>query len=480
MRIALLEDQNSVKARQASARTSLRISASTVEAASASLDCLAILAASFFGQFFYGFMSRARAEDFVVACGVGVLACMTHVLISHAWGQYRLSVLTTPMRHLRRTIAISAVLGLALTAVLFLLKTGDNFSRGALIVFLAVESVSMIALRMLQGVAVRGLMLRGAICGSPVFIVGEAQELSRLTSKSLLFHFGQREVGRMLLSRDGNEEDRLREAIELARQAGAQAFSLAVDWSDALRLNTVKQALRMSPLAVHLLPDHRTRVVLERHARLSTTRHMQVMLQRAPLSGIELAAKRALDFTLALVALAVLSPLLLLVALLIKLDSPGPALFKQYRRGFNQKPFVIYKFRSMTVQENGETVTQASRNDARVTRIGRFLRRSSIDEVPQLINVLQGSMSLVGPRPHAVVHDDHYGQKIDNYCVRHHVKPGITGWAQVNGVRGETVQIEDMQARVELDIWYVNHWSPFLDLTILFRTCFTVLGHDAY
>ncbi len=457
-----------------------RLSYRTIGFASGAIDCLVILVAGSVGHLFYELACRSKPSDLAVSLGVGVLACVVHVPIAQAWGQYRLSVLTTPLRHMRRIIVIALMVGLSVTAVLFLLKAGSSFSRGAMLSFLVIQCSCLIAARLAQGLVLRRLMVRGAIDGQPVFLVGDAAELGRLSATALLFHFGQREVGRMVLSDDEHEATTVRRAVEIARQCDATAFSLAMDWSDASRLGVVDQSLRASPLAVQLLPDYRARAVLARHARDSMARSMMVVLQRAPLTWLELTAKCLFDRLLAGIALLLLSPLLLAVAIIVKLDSPGPAIFRQQRRGFNQKPFTIYKFRTMSVQENGGVVRQASRNDQRVTKIGRILRRSSIDEIPQLLNVLQGNMSLVGPRPHAVAHDDHYGQRIDTYCQRHHVKPGITGWAQVNGVRGETAKIQDMHARVELDVWYVNNWSPILDIAILFRTCFAVFRHDAY
>jgi exopolysaccharide biosynthesis polyprenyl glycosylphosphotransferase len=173
--------------------------------------------------------------------------------------------------------------------------------------------------------------------------------------------------------------------------------------------------------------------------------------------------------------------LLLITALLIKLDSPGPILFLQKRNGFSGHAFEIFKFRTMHVLENGGDVAQATRNDPRLTRIGRWLRRSSIDELPQLFNVLKGEMSLVGPRPHATSHNSKYEKLIANYAFRHHVKPGLTGWAQVNGHRGETRQIEQMERRVEHDLWYINNWSLSLDLKILLKTVYvTLLQRGAY
>jgi undecaprenyl-phosphate galactose phosphotransferase/putative colanic acid biosynthesis UDP-glucose lipid carrier transferase len=173
---------------------------------------------------------------------------------------------------------------------------------------------------------------------------------------------------------------------------------------------------------------------------------------------------------LATAVIVILSPLLLSVALAIRRETPGPALFRQDRNGFNGRKFVIYKFRTMRVLENETTIRQATSNDPRVTRLGRWLRRTSIDELPQLFNVIRDDMALVGPRPHAVAHNNQYEKTIANYAFRSHVKPGITGWAQVNGYRGETPTPEIMQQRVEHDIWYINNISPWLDLRILWRT----------
>jgi undecaprenyl-phosphate galactose phosphotransferase/putative colanic acid biosynthesis UDP-glucose lipid carrier transferase len=193
-------------------------------------------------------------------------------------------------------------------------------------------------------------------------------------------------------------------------------------------------------------------------------------LKRAPLGKCERALKRAIDLFAASVGLVLLSPLLLMTAVLIKLESSGPVLFTQCRRGFNGRAFRIVKFRTMSVLEDGPVIRQATRNDPRFTRVGRWLRRTNIDELPQLINVLRGEMSLVGPRPHAVAHDDEYERRIATYAFRYHVKPGMTGWAQLNGFRGETRTLDAMSRRIECDLWYIKHWSVLLDLRILCGT----------
>jgi lipopolysaccharide/colanic/teichoic acid biosynthesis glycosyltransferase len=185
--------------------------------------------------------------------------------------------------------------------------------------------------------------------------------------------------------------------------------------------------------------------------------------------------KRGLDLAIAIPAAIVLAPVLVLLAALIRLDSKGPVLFRQTRLGLNGRPFDVVKFRTMTVLENGEIIRQAHRGDTRITRVGRFLRSCSLDELPQLINVIRGEMSIIGPRPHARAHDLMYAKLIDCYVLRQAIKPGITGWAQVHGLRGETPTIESMRARVDYDIWYVKNANIALDMEILLRTALEVL-----
>lgn len=204
-------------------------------------------------------------------------------------------------------------------------------------------------------------------------------------------------------------------------------------------------------------------------------------LSETPLTGTRLLMKSLEDVVLASLILALIAPLLLLIAIAIKLDSPGPVFFRQQRMGWNGKIFRIWKFRSMVVhQPDAGVIKQAEKNDSRITRVGAFIRRTSLDELPQLFNVITGDMSLVGPRPHAVQHDEEYSRRIDDYFARHNIKPGITGLAQVRGFRGETRDIEQMIQRVESDIEYINNWSLWLDLSILVRTTGAFTGQHAY
>ncbi len=206
-----------------------------------------------------------------------------------------------------------------------------------------------------------------------------------------------------------------------------------------------------------------------------------IAIWEIPFSDVQHDLKRLVDIVVASFALLLLSPLMVLIAIGVKLSSPGPILFTQRRYGLNGQEITVYKFRTMKVMEDGEVIRQAQRNDPRVTKLGAFLRRTSLDELPQFINVLQGRMSIVGPRPHAIAHNELYRKLISGYMLRHKVKPGITGWAQVHGFRGETDTLEKMQKRVEYDLEYFKNWSLALDLEIILRTFIVFFHHpNAY
>lgn len=233
-------------------------------------------------------------------------------------------------------------------------------------------------------------------------------------------------------------------------------------------------------VAVHWIPDIFS-LRLINHSVREIAGLPVLILSETPLTGTRLFLKSLEDRVLASLLVLMLSPVLLCVALAVKFDSPGPIFFRQPRNGWNGKTFKIWKFRSMYLHpvEAGK-VKQAEKDDPRITPVGRFIRRTSLDELPQLFNVLTGEMSLVGPRPHAVQHDEEYSQRIGDYFARHNIKPGITGLAQVRGLRGETRDIQQMIERVEADIEYINNWSVWLDLSILIRTTTAFTGKNAY
>ncbi len=278
-----------------------------------------------------------------------------------------------------------------------------------------------------------------------------------------------------LLPRDAERVPDLlqRIASALPGEARVDEIHLAINWGNWLRAKSTLGELRALPIPVRLIADA-TAIEILRYPQQKLRGTVSFELQRAPLTAGARTAKRVFDLIGASVGLLLLAPVLLAIAVAIRSDSPGPFLFKQKRGGFNGRVFPIFKFRTMRVLEDGPSITQATREDDRVTRVGRFLRHTSLDELPQLLNVLRGEMSLVGPRPHALAHDAAYRSLISAYPFRQYVKPGITGWAQVNGFRGETPTLECMKRRVDLDLWYACNWSFWLDLRILLGTVWEV------
>ena len=244
---------------------------------------------------------------------------------------------------------------------------------------------------------------------------------------------------------------------------------------DTTVLDDVAAVLKAFPLPVFWLADEACSALLAKPSE-SIGSMTALKLQGGPLTASQQLAKRVLDVCLSSAGMILLLPIFLFIALAIKLDTKGPVIFAQQRSGFNGRTFRIFKFRSMTTTDDGLHIQQATRNDPRITRVGGYLRKLSLDELPQLFNVLKGEMSLVGPRPHALCHDDQYGESIASYAMRYHVKPGITGWAQVNGCRGETKTVEDMVRRVDLDIWYIKNWSVWIDVRAIFGTVKQLAG----
>jgi putative colanic acid biosynthesis UDP-glucose lipid carrier transferase len=259
-----------------------------------------------------------------------------------------------------------------------------------------------------------------------------------------------------------------------ARAKGLDVIYITLPMTTQPRILRLLDDLRDTTVSIYFVPDIFMTDLIQGH--LDSINGIPVVgVCDTPFSGVNGIVKRASDIVLSILVLVLLSPVMLAIALGVKMTSPGPILFVQRRYGLDGKDILVYKFRSMTVCEDGDHIKQATRNDKRVTRLGAFLRKSSLDELPQFFNVLQGRMSIVGPRPHAVAHNEIYRKLIKGYMVRHKVKPGITGWAQVNGHRGETEQLEKMEARIEYDLDYLRNWSLKLDLAIIAKTVLVVL-----
>lgn len=269
--------------------------------------------------------------------------------------------------------------------------------------------------------------------------------------------------------------------VRLAKEGNFDVVYIALPLTaQIVRIEEILRALGDTTVDVYVLPDFFTFNLL--NARLSYVGKTQMIsVYESPMNGLSTLAKRLEDIFGSIIILFMIALPMLIISILIKLDSPGPVFFKQKRYGLDGKSINVWKFRSMTVADNGAVVKQATKGDTRITRLGAFLRGTSLDELPQFINVLQGHMSIVGPRPHAVAHNEEYRRKVDFYMLRHKVKPGITGWAQINGWRGETDTLDKMEKRVDFDLEYIRNWSIVFDIKIIYSTIFKGFLHkNAY
>jgi undecaprenyl-phosphate galactose phosphotransferase/putative colanic acid biosynthesis UDP-glucose lipid carrier transferase len=483
---AALQAQVTLPRRQASTPLRLQIPCAAIGGIFAAADAAAIVIASLAGASFYQVLISGASWNPNLHLGAGVTAALLYLMVARSSGFYQVADIFSQRRVSARILWQWLLTSLLLALLAFLLRIGAEFSRGSIICFAGLALVLLLASQRLMKAALTHAVSRGRVQGRRVVLVGLRDELAAFSEDDLLRRFGLTEIERFAfpnsatstgnwpLAADKGVMLSLEQALDVARHRGAEEIVLALSWNDSRGIELIRDKLNESPLPVQLLPDRRVRYLTEKPA-FSVKPSLAIEIQRTPLSQLEQWAKRALDLAGASLALLVLSPLMLLTAVMIKLDSPGPVLFRQWRSGFNAKQFQIFKFRTMTVMEEGDRVVQATHDDPRVRKFGRLLRATSIDELPQLFNVLRGDMSLVGPRPHAVAHDGYYGQLLADYAFRHHVKPGITGWAQIHGCRGRTAEVGQMKNRLEHDLWYINKWSLRLDLLILMRTVVEVV-----
>jgi Undecaprenyl-phosphate glucose phosphotransferase len=455
----------------------LRFPCAAIAPIFAFVDAVSIVLASLVGAGGYQFLISGTTWNLDFHIGAGITAALLYLLIGRSSGFYQVADMFSSRRETSQILWQWFLTSLLLALLAFLFKIGIEFSRVSIIGFGILALPLLFTSRNLMKAALTSAVSQNRVQGRRVIVVGLRDEFAALRETDLLHRFGLTEVGRIAFPNQGDQAfsrgrtntASLDQALIDARDRGAEEIVLALSWNDLRSIDLARDWLRSSPLPVRLLPDQKVRYLTDNPA-FTVGSSLSIEIHRAPLSKFERALKRALDIAVACVALIFLLPLMLVVALAIKLESSGPVLFRQQRTGFNSKRFLIFKFRTMVVMEDGDTITQVRQLDPRVTRFGRLLRASSIDELPQLLNVFRGEMSLIGPRPHAIAHDSFYGNLLSEYAFRHHVKPGITGWAQVNGCRGRTSQVEHMQRRVDLDLWYIKNWSLGLDLWILVRT----------
>jgi putative colanic acid biosynthesis UDP-glucose lipid carrier transferase len=372
-----------------------------------------------------------------------------------------------------------------LIIVAFLLKVSEQFSRVVLTEWFLLTPVVLIGYRIVIRLILSTLYKTG-IFNKKVAIYGSGSASEQLRKTFNLHHWLGYELVSIYddLSVENTTDDLKGGVHKLLEDANSGVFETLYIALPASRESEIKQLLSElsdTTVRVKYLPDFFSYDLI--HSSMITIGGMPVInIYDSPLNDPGKATiKRLEDIIFSILILILFWPVMLLIALGVKLNSPGPVFFKQTRYGLKGEEFDVYKFRSMTTQDNGSVIKQATKNDQRTTRFGRFLRRTSLDELPQFVNVIQGRMSIVGPRPHAVAHNEEYRKLVPKYMQRHLVKPGITGWAQVNGWRGETDTLEKMQKRVEFDLFYISHWSFWTDIKIIVLTVFKgFINKNAY
>jgi putative colanic acid biosysnthesis UDP-glucose lipid carrier transferase len=361
----------------------------------------------------------------------------------------------------------------------FAFKVSALFSREVMLSWFFATPVAMLAG---HGVRLQARAIAASMAAPSFIIIGANnvgfELLRRLPPKGFLGFFDFRSAERVSQVIDARQFlGHCRDVASFTRAHGVTAIYIALPLSNVPRIGELVRELRDTTASIYFLPDVFAFELVQ--GRLVDINGMPaISVCDTPFYGMDAVFKRGMDVMLTAFGLLLAAPVMLLVGIAIKLTSRGPVLFRQRRYGLNGEEINVYKFRTMTVCEDGTLIRQATRGDPRITRIGRILRRTSIDELPQLLNVLQGNMSLVGPRPHAITHNEQYRKLICGYMQRHKVRPGITGWAQVNGLRGETDTVEKMRERVRYDIDYLNNWSPWLDLRILARTLIVIVRDE--
>ena len=445
------------------------------------VDVVMVLAIVIGTSFAYHLYAYADFGNGKITLELASMIAAIFVFINALRGRYQLANYLSTKGQIASAFTVWNMAMVAFIAFVFLAKIVDHYSRVVVIVtYLA--GIPLVALAR-SGIvrAVSMASKTGRITSERVFLIGRESEVMSFVLRHQPWNIGISIVDVAFLR--SNDARRINDpaaalaadlaaASARARDLKPDAVFIALPWSDQETIDACVDAFMNLPVAIHMTPEP----IMDRFENPHIVRVgslASLRLTRPALSFTQVTFKRVFDICAASAILVASLPLLLLIALAIRLDSKGPVLFLQRRYGFNQEPFRIFKFRTMTTTDDGAVIRQATRGDPRITRVGRHLRRYNLDELPQLINVIAGQMSLVGPRPHALAHDREYQRKIALYARRHNVKPGITGWAQVNGLRGETDTDEKMARRVAYDHWYIDNWSFWLDLAILLRTLFS-------
>jgi Undecaprenyl-phosphate glucose phosphotransferase len=442
--------------------------------ATAALDWAVVAGSSYAISSIYNRLSSGEWWSSPAQVNLALLLASLFVLLNGVRGQYQVGNYIGTRGKVGPALTLWSATFITLIAFAFATKTTDIFSRFGVMASFAFGLPLVLAARAGAGRLMTLGSKIGIIPARRVMLVGREADVTSFAMRYQPWNAGMHIAGTGLISEDQPRPSRddIARIVAQARDMQLDDVLIIVPWSETTTIDLLVDGFMRAPVTIHLGPER----IFDRFDEIRIAKSggiASLQLGRPPLTAGEVMMKRAVDLILASFGLFVLTPVLLAVALAVKLDSPGPVLFRQRRHGFNQRAFWIVKFRTMTVQDDGDVIRQATKNDQRITRVGRVLRRLNLDELPQLINVLAGQMSLVGPRPHALAHDREYDERIALYARRHNVKPGITGWAQVHGLRGETDTEDKMKARVEHDLYYIDNWSLLLDIEILFRTIFS-------
>ena len=419
---------------------------------------------------------------------VAVIAALCFYAVGQARGIYGSWRINSIKSEIGEIIAVWMAVFALVLAMAFLTKTSADFSRRVMLTWLVVSPAFLVGVRLAVRALLREVRRHGrntrsvAIVGANPVALKLVDKLNAMPWTGLVFkgYYDDRSADRLPPEALSGLAGNLSMLLMQARAGGIDAVYIALPMHAKQRIIELVNALADTTVSVYFMPDF---FIFDlKHARWVSLNGMPlVSIYETPFYGVDGWVKRVEDIVLGTAILAVIALPMLVIAMAVKLTSPGPAIFRQRRYGLNGNVLYVWKFRSMTVCEDGVDVPQARKGDARITRLGAFLRRTSLDELPQFINVLQGTMSIVGPRPHAIAHNEEYRRLIHGYMLRHKVKPGITGWAQVNGWRGETDTMEKMRGRVECDLQYIQEWSLWLDLKIVWMTIWGGFrGKNAY
>ena len=441
------------------------------------LQCLDLfLVVSFLHISYYGYYSTFTilpSHYLITASLGGILTYFYHsnAGIYQSWRSQKL------LDQALQILKVWFMIAMTLVVIAWGLKASENFSRIIIGSWLLLSPIAMI----LSRIIIRGILIQARNKGHNsrnIAIAGTGKAALELIAQIKENTWMGYRIAGIYQNIDCPSEHGIDASLikgdleQLAIDAQTQQYDavyIALPMSAEQAMSDLINRLSNCSIPVHIIPDLFTFQLL--NARISSIGNLPLLnIYDTPHDGTDKLLKRAEDITIAGLILLLISPVMLAIAIAIKLTSKGPIIFKQKRYGIGGKSINVFKFRSMTAQDDGKIIVQASKGDSRITPLGAFLRKTSLDELPQFVNVLRGCMSIVGPRPHAIAHNEMYRKDIQGYMLRHLVKPGITGWAQINGWRGETDTLDKMEKRIEFDLYYIRNWSIFFDLRIIFLT----------